>query len=40
MGLWAIWIRVRDEEAMLEREFGQKWREWHGRTKRFVPGVF
>ncbi|KAF3039192.1 hypothetical protein E8E12_007007 [Didymella heteroderae] len=31
--------RVRDEEAMMEKEFGQKWREYSARTKRFIPYV-
>lgn len=33
-------LRVRDEERMLRRVFGREWEEWHGRTARFVPGVF
>lgn len=32
--------RVRDEEAMMEREFGQQWREHKLRTKKFVPYVY
>lgn len=39
MVLWIVWVRVKDEEAMLKREFGREWEEYHGRTKRFVPGV-
>lgn len=40
LGFYAIWIRVKDEEAMLKREFGREWEEYHQRTKRFIPGVF
>jgi len=40
LGLYGIWVRVKDEEAMLKREFGKEWDEYHWRTKRFIPGVF
>jgi protein-S-isoprenylcysteine O-methyltransferase Ste14 len=46
LATWAIaWcgvigVRVRDEEEMLEKAFGEEWRVWHGRTKRFVPWIF
>jgi protein-S-isoprenylcysteine O-methyltransferase Ste14 len=36
---WGLWIRVQDEEAMLKAEFGKEWEVWHGKTKRFIPGV-
>ncbi|KAJ3554312.1 hypothetical protein NPX13_g10646 [Xylaria arbuscula] len=36
----AAWKRVRDEEAMLHREFGKKWEDWHSRTARFIPFIF
>lgn len=32
--------RVRDEEQMMEREFGEKWREHKLRTKKFVPYIY
>lgn len=32
--------RVRDEEAMMENEFGQKWREYRARTKKFIPYIY
>lgn len=32
--------RVRDEEAMMEKEFGQTWREYVTRTKKFVPYIY
>lgn len=32
--------RVRDEEKMMEREFGDKWREYKARTKKFVPYIY
>jgi protein-S-isoprenylcysteine O-methyltransferase Ste14 len=35
-----LWVRVRDEEEMMRREFGKEWEVWHGRTARFIPGVF
>jgi len=37
---FVLWIRVRDEEEMLKKEFGREWEEWHGKTARFIPGVF
>ena len=40
LGVYAGTARVRDEEKMLKETFGEKWVEWSGRTKRFVPGVF
>lgn len=46
LGAWiAAWIgiiavRVSDEEDMLEKTFGEEWRSWHARTKRFIPWVF
>lgn len=40
LGLQALWIRVKDEEAMLKSEFGREWEDYHQRTKRFIPGVF
>ena len=33
------WTRVREEETMLKRTFGQEWEAWHARTNRFVPGL-
>lgn len=32
--------RVVDEEAMMEKEFGQKWRDYRARTKKFIPYVY
>lgn len=32
--------RVRDEEQMMEREFGEKWKEYKLRTKRFIPYIY
>lgn len=37
---WILWERVKDEEAMLKREFGKEWIEYHSRTSRFLPGFF
>ena len=39
-GLHLLWLRVNDEEAMLKKEFGREWEEYHQRTARFIPGVF
>lgn len=39
-GLYVVWVRVKDEEAMLKKEFGREWEEYHRRTMRFIPGVF
>ncbi|SPJ87088.1 uncharacterized protein FTOL_12113 [Fusarium torulosum] len=36
---YAIWTRVRQEEVMLKRAFGQEWDKWHARTARFIPFV-
>ena len=32
-------FRVREEEAMLKKAFGNEWELWHARTARFVPGI-
>lgn len=32
--------RVEEEEAMMEKEFGTKWREQKARTKKFVPYIY
>ncbi|KAJ4378259.1 hypothetical protein N0V86_005959 [Didymella sp. IMI 355093] len=32
--------RVEDEEAMMEREFGQKWRAYRAQTKKFIPYIY
>jgi protein-S-isoprenylcysteine O-methyltransferase Ste14 len=32
--------RVREEEVMMEREFGEKWREHKLRTKKFIPYIY
>ncbi|KAF1926059.1 uncharacterized protein M421DRAFT_423062 [Didymella exigua CBS 183.55] len=37
----ALFIRrVRDEEVMMEEEFGQQWREYRARTKKFIPYIY
>jgi protein-S-isoprenylcysteine O-methyltransferase Ste14 len=38
--LAGLWVRVKDEETMMEKEFGKEWVEYHSKTKRFIPGVF
>lgn len=37
---YALFVRIRDEEAMLKRTFGEEWEAYHKKTKRFVPFVF
>lgn len=37
---WMVAVRVVDEEKMLKESFGREWEEWHGKTKRFMPGLF
>lgn len=32
--------RVREEEAMMEKEFGEAWKEHKARTKKFVPYIY
>jgi protein-S-isoprenylcysteine O-methyltransferase Ste14 len=32
--------RVEDEEAMMEKEFGQKWREYRAQTRKFIPYIY
>lgn len=39
LGLIAVWVRVKDEEAMLKKVFGKEWEEYHQKTKRFIPWV-
>ena len=33
-------LRARAEEALLEKTFGERYREYRSRTYRFVPGVY
>jgi len=40
-GFGALFVlRVGDEEAMMEREFGQSYRDYAKRTKRIIPGIY
>jgi protein-S-isoprenylcysteine O-methyltransferase Ste14 len=39
LGILGIVVRVKDEEAMLRKEFGSEWEAWHKKTMRFIPGV-
>lgn len=39
--IWLFMVkRVKEEEKMMEQEFGQKWRKYCKRTKKFVPFVY
>lgn len=38
--VYALSIRVKDEETMLKKTFGGEWEVYHKKTKRFIPGVF
>lgn len=40
IALASMTVRVRDEEQMLQKEFGEEWEAYHRKTKRFIPGVF
>ena len=40
LALMGAMIRVSDEEAMLKKEFGKEWADYHQSTKRFIPGIF
>ncbi len=35
-----FFLRVGQEEAMMEERFGQEYRDYRARTKRLVPGIF
>jgi len=35
-----FFLRVGQEEAMMEERFGQDYRDYRARTKRLVPGIF
>jgi protein-S-isoprenylcysteine O-methyltransferase Ste14 len=37
--VYAMRLRVADEEKMLKEVFGKEWQEYNGRTKRYIPGV-
>jgi protein-S-isoprenylcysteine O-methyltransferase Ste14 len=40
VAMWLFMVRrVREEEEMMEREFGRTWREYRARTKKFIPFV-
>jgi len=38
--LWSLSKRIPEEDAMMKKEFGKQWIEYHRHTKRFVPGLF
>ena len=39
--VWLFMVkRVKEEEKMMEKEFGQKWRDYCRGTKKFVPAVY
>lgn len=40
MILFGVWKRVKQEERMLQAEFGAEWDKWHAETARFIPGIF
>jgi protein-S-isoprenylcysteine O-methyltransferase Ste14 len=35
-----ILLRIRQEELLLESEFGDSYREMQSRTRRLIPGVY
>lgn len=38
LGTWLIMVkRVQEEERMMEQQFGQRWRQYRIRTKKFIP---
>lgn len=39
IALFMVW-RVKEEEAVMEREFGGRWRRYRAGTKKFVPFVY
>ena len=39
ISMFMVW-RVKEEEAMMEGEFGEKWRRYRAGTKKFVPFVY
>lgn len=39
ISMFIVW-RVKEEEEMMEREFGEKWRRYRAGTKKFVPFVY
>jgi protein-S-isoprenylcysteine O-methyltransferase Ste14 len=38
--LWVLLDRIRDEEAMLEKEFGAAWQAYRARTWRLIPPLY
>jgi protein-S-isoprenylcysteine O-methyltransferase Ste14 len=39
ISMFMVW-RVKEEEAVMEKEFGEKWRRYRAETKKFVPFVY
>jgi protein-S-isoprenylcysteine O-methyltransferase Ste14 len=37
--LLGLAVRVRDEEDMLKKEYGEEWEAYHKNTRRFLPGI-
>ncbi|KAI1453140.1 hypothetical protein F4805DRAFT_470291 [Annulohypoxylon moriforme] len=40
LSMFGLWMRVKEEESMLQAKFGEDWEKWHARTARFIPGIF
>lgn len=40
LSVWSLRVRVKDEERIMREAFGREWEVWHGKTARFVPGVW
>jgi protein-S-isoprenylcysteine O-methyltransferase Ste14 len=38
--LWVLVDRIRDEEAVLEREFGPSWEAYRARSWRLIPYLY
>lgn len=39
--VWLFMVkRVREEERMMEQEFGQRWRDYCRGTKKFIPAIY
>jgi protein-S-isoprenylcysteine O-methyltransferase Ste14 len=35
-----IMLRIRDEEALMDKEFGQEWEAYRRQTWRLIPWVY
>jgi hypothetical protein len=37
--VFMVMVRIREEQEVLQKEFGNEWEDYHRATNRFLPGI-